>query len=62
MCILPNFTPHDLTELKQNRKKETKKAEAVTLSPSLAPVEFGKHRRIKDEVHYQERKKQRAQH
>jgi len=62
MCILPNFSTRDLAELKQNRKKETKKAESVTLSPRLAPVEFGEHRRIKDEMHYQEHKKQRAQH
>jgi len=31
MCILPNFTKRDLTELGQNRKKETKKAEAKTV-------------------------------
>jgi hypothetical protein len=28
MCILPNFAIRDLIELEQNRKKETKKAEA----------------------------------
>jgi hypothetical protein len=31
MCILPNFATRDLTELKQNRKKETKKAKAETV-------------------------------
>jgi hypothetical protein len=31
MCILPNFTAQDLAEYEQNRKKETKKAEAKTV-------------------------------
>jgi len=31
MCILPNFATRDLAELKQKRKKETKKAEAKTV-------------------------------
>jgi hypothetical protein len=31
MCILPNFATRDFTELKQNRKKETEKAEAKTV-------------------------------
>jgi hypothetical protein len=31
MCILPNFATGDLAALKQNRRKETKKAEAETV-------------------------------
>jgi hypothetical protein len=31
MCILPNFEACDLASIKQNRKKETKKAIAKTV-------------------------------
>jgi hypothetical protein len=31
MCILPNFEPADLEELKKNRKRENQKAEAETV-------------------------------
>jgi hypothetical protein len=31
MCILPNFEKCDLSELKQNGKKGTKKSEAKTV-------------------------------
>jgi hypothetical protein len=31
MCTLPNFEARDLEELKRNRKRETKKAEAKTV-------------------------------
>jgi hypothetical protein len=31
MCILPNFEPADLEELKKNRKREKQKAETVEM-------------------------------
>jgi hypothetical protein len=39
MCILPNFEPADLEELKKNRKKENQKAETVEMVISEQTLE-----------------------